>query len=79
MADIGIFSSKGNEGFPNVIAEKMLTKIPCIVSDVGDAARIIGKNGCKIENNCQIFDKIFFSHEFQRYDAMDKFGWKYIP
>ena len=45
VADIGIFSSKGNEGFPNVIAEKMLTKIPCIVSDVGDAIRIVGNNG----------------------------------
>jgi len=54
VADIGIFSSKGNEGFPNVIAEKMLTKIPCIVSDVGDAARIIGKNGYKYKKNSWI-------------------------
>ncbi len=45
VVDIGIFSSKGNEGFPNVIAEKMLTKIPCIVSDVGDASRIVGNHG----------------------------------
>ena len=45
VIDIGVFSSKGNEGFPNVIAEKMLTKIPCIVADVGDSQRIIGKSG----------------------------------
>ena len=45
VIDIGIFSSKGNEGFPNVIAEKMLTKIPCIVADVGDSKKIIGKSG----------------------------------
>ncbi len=45
VIDIGIFASKGNEGFPNVIAEKMLTKIPCIVADVGDSRRIVGKNG----------------------------------
>ena len=45
VIDIGIFASKGNEGFPNVIAEKMLTRIPCIVADVGDSRRIIGKNG----------------------------------
>ena len=54
VADIGIFSSKGNEGFPNVIAEKMLTKIPCIVSDVGDAARIVGKNGYIYKKNSWI-------------------------
>ena len=51
VADIGIFSSKGNEGFPNVIAEKMLTKIPCIVSDVGDAPRIVGNNGLIFKKN----------------------------
>ncbi|MAH97808.1 MAG: hypothetical protein CMA12_00455 [Euryarchaeota archaeon] len=45
IIDIGIFSSKGNEGFPNVIAEKMLTRIPCIVSDVGDASIIVGNTG----------------------------------
>ncbi len=45
VIDIGIFASKGNEGFPNVIAEKMLTKIPCIVADVGDSKRIVGKSG----------------------------------
>ena len=31
--------------FPNVIAEKMLTSIPCIVADVGDSRRIVGKSG----------------------------------
>ena len=45
VIDIGIFASKGNEGFPNVIAEKMLTKIPCIVADVGDSQRIVGNSG----------------------------------
>jgi glycosyltransferase involved in cell wall biosynthesis len=45
VIDIGVFSSKGNEGFPNVIAEKMLTKIPCVVADVGDAKQIVGNSG----------------------------------
>ena len=45
VVDIGIFASKGNEGFPNVIAEKMLTKIPCIAANVGDAKKIVGKSG----------------------------------
>ena len=29
----------------------MLTKIPCIVSDVGDAARIVGRNGLVYKKN----------------------------
>ena len=45
VVDIGVFSSKGNEGFPNAIAEKMLTKIPCIVADVGDTKKIVGNIG----------------------------------
>ena len=51
VIDIGIFASRGNEGFPNVIAEKMLTKIPCIVSNVGDAVRIVGNNGVVYKKN----------------------------
>ncbi|MDC3062405.1 glycosyltransferase [Candidatus Pelagibacter sp.] len=51
VIDIGVFVSRGNEGFPNVIAEKMATRIPCIVSNVGDAARIVGINGPVYKKN----------------------------
>lgn len=46
MATLDVFclSSKA-EGFPNVVAEAMLMKIPCVVTDVGDASVIVGNTG----------------------------------
>ena len=41
--DIFCLSSK-TEGFPNVIGEALSMKLPCVVTNVGDVGKIVGKN-----------------------------------
>jgi glycosyltransferase involved in cell wall biosynthesis len=47
--DIACSSSSWGESFSNAIGEAMACGIPCIVTDVGDSARIVGESGIVVK------------------------------
>lgn len=72
--DLHVLSSCGGEGFPNVIGEAMLCATPCVVTDVGDAAIIVGDVGWVVPPNDP--EKLAEAITFAKNDYLNRNGWR---
>lgn len=66
-ADVFTLTSSWGEAFPNVLGEAMSCSLPCITTDVGDAAHIVGDSGMVVNPD----DGVAFSECMLKIAEMD--------
>jgi glycosyltransferase involved in cell wall biosynthesis len=49
--DVLVSASSYGEAFPNVIAEALSCEVPCVATDVGDSAYVLGPGGLVVPPN----------------------------
>lgn len=69
MMDVFCSSSK-SEGFSNVVAEAMAMRVPCVVTNVGDSAFIVGDSGIVVPPE----DYVALSKGFSELFALGTYG-----
>ena len=73
--DILALSSAYGEGAPNVIGEAMSAKVPCVATDIGDSAYLIGDTGLTVPPyDAQAFADALVSLSREPHDALLRRG-----